>query len=355
MPKITIHDVAREAKVSIGTVYRAVNNTGRINEETRKRVLEIVERLGYRANSVARGLALRNKFNILVIMPQYPEIFWNDLIKGARRAAAELSEFGVSILEFYHTYGKIGDLTPMEILKTQKVDAIAMSIVNFEDYGQLLAEAAASGIPVALFNEDAEGTERLFYYGPDNRLAGRMAAELMVKFCGRSGSCCILSLQHGGTYGASDTDSARQQGFRDYLREHDVDFQIAGCCVCSAEESPVAVRRILNEQPEINGFYFTQYTQLQSSYRLFRGLKKKYTVIGHEYGEELGQALRNGEVDALLVQEKVCQGYYPVKMLYDYLVTGEKTQRNLYFSNNNIIIGANMDCLQYSKNGCGYE
>ena len=55
---ITIYDVAREAGVSMATVSRVVNGNKNVKENTRKKkVLEVIDRLDYRPNAVARGLA----------------------------------------------------------------------------------------------------------------------------------------------------------------------------------------------------------------------------------------------------------------------------------------------------------
>jgi len=55
--KITIVDVAKAAGVSHATVSRVLNNQGYIGEQTRLKVLDVVERLGYVANAPARSLA----------------------------------------------------------------------------------------------------------------------------------------------------------------------------------------------------------------------------------------------------------------------------------------------------------
>jgi DNA-binding LacI/PurR family transcriptional regulator len=52
----TIRDVAREAGVSIATVSGVFNNTRRVGQATRQRVLEVAGRIGYRANVTARNL-----------------------------------------------------------------------------------------------------------------------------------------------------------------------------------------------------------------------------------------------------------------------------------------------------------
>jgi len=64
--RVGIRDIAREAQVSITTVSHALNGKGRLPEETRRRVREAAERLGYRANQQARGLALGRSMTVAV-------------------------------------------------------------------------------------------------------------------------------------------------------------------------------------------------------------------------------------------------------------------------------------------------
>ncbi|MEA4889011.1 MAG: LacI family DNA-binding transcriptional regulator [Clostridiaceae bacterium] len=353
MSKVTINDIARESHVSVGTVYRAVNNSGRISQETRKRVLETVERLGYKANSIARGLALRSKFNILVIMPRTPEFFWNDVMKGTRRAAAELSEFGVQVIEFFHKDGISDGKSIMEVIAEQNIDAIAMSIVSFNDCGNVLLYASDKKIPIAIYNDDTVSRDRLFFYGPDNCLAGQMAAELMYKFSGRNGICCTISRADFGAENAAGID--REKSFQDYLAQQCTDMQFIKTYRCALGETPLVIRQILKDYPEMTGLYFTDFGQLINNFKFFSEFKKKYVIIGHEYSEEYRDALRDGTITALLSEEKICQGYYPITILYQYLMTGEKPARDSFYSNINIIISTNADCLNYSNYGCGYE
>ena len=54
--RVTITDVARETGVSIKTVSNVLNNTGSMRPETRQRVQDAIERLGYRVNVSARAM-----------------------------------------------------------------------------------------------------------------------------------------------------------------------------------------------------------------------------------------------------------------------------------------------------------
>ncbi|WP_018921749.1 catabolite control protein A [Salsuginibacillus kocurii] len=78
----TIYDVAREASVSMATVSRVVNGNPNVKPATRKKVLNAIERLGYRPNAVARGLASKKTTTVGVIIPDISSIFFAELARG---------------------------------------------------------------------------------------------------------------------------------------------------------------------------------------------------------------------------------------------------------------------------------
>jgi len=69
MSKATIYDVAGEARVSLATVSRAINNPEKVKPETRERVLKVIEELGYKPNAFAKGLASRKSTTVAVVVP----------------------------------------------------------------------------------------------------------------------------------------------------------------------------------------------------------------------------------------------------------------------------------------------
>src|SRR5690554_717773 len=79
---VTIYDVAREASVSMATVSRVVNGNPNVKPATRKRVLEVIERLGYRPNAVARGLASKKTTTVGVVIPDISNAIFAEVARG---------------------------------------------------------------------------------------------------------------------------------------------------------------------------------------------------------------------------------------------------------------------------------
>ena len=83
---VTIYDVASMARVSLATVSRVLNNPDKVNEETRKIVLHVINKLGYKPNPIARSLATRKSTTVGIIISDIsrssvsrPKSCWNSV------------------------------------------------------------------------------------------------------------------------------------------------------------------------------------------------------------------------------------------------------------------------------------
>lgn len=82
MKRITIYDVAKEADVSLATVSRVINHSSVVREDTRKRVEEAIDRLGFKPNAVAQGLALSKTTTIALVVSEAGLSYTGYMING---------------------------------------------------------------------------------------------------------------------------------------------------------------------------------------------------------------------------------------------------------------------------------
>jgi DNA-binding LacI/PurR family transcriptional regulator len=82
----TIKDVAREANVGVGTVSRVINNSPRVSDETRQRVLEVIDSLGFKPNLAARQLSKGKTHNIGVLSPFFTLPSFSERLAGIQTA-----------------------------------------------------------------------------------------------------------------------------------------------------------------------------------------------------------------------------------------------------------------------------
>lgn len=79
---MTIRDIAKLANVSVATVSRIINNSGKVSEETRNKVIKIIKENNYQPNQVARTLYQKRSKMIGIIVPTIDNVFYARIING---------------------------------------------------------------------------------------------------------------------------------------------------------------------------------------------------------------------------------------------------------------------------------
>lgn len=87
--RTTMQDIARMAEVDISTVSRALADSPRVTEETKKRIRQIVEETGYAVNHGARMLRHSRSGQILVMLPNIAATFFPEVVLGIEDAVQE--------------------------------------------------------------------------------------------------------------------------------------------------------------------------------------------------------------------------------------------------------------------------
>ena len=82
MKRVTIYDVAKEAGVSLATVSRVINRSDVVKAPTKDKVEAAIERLGYKPNAIAQGLALSKTTTIGLVIPEASYTYIGQIIKG---------------------------------------------------------------------------------------------------------------------------------------------------------------------------------------------------------------------------------------------------------------------------------
>ncbi|HEX6923686.1 MAG TPA: LacI family DNA-binding transcriptional regulator, partial [Bacillales bacterium] len=141
----TIYDVASEAGVSMATVSRVVNGNPNVKPSTRKKVLDAIERLGYRPNAVARGLASKKTTTVGVIIPDISNIFFSELARGIEDIA---TMYKYNIILCDSDQNKEKELHLFNTLLEKQVDGVVFMGGRISD--EHIAEFKQSPVPVVL-------------------------------------------------------------------------------------------------------------------------------------------------------------------------------------------------------------
>src|ERR1700712_4585879 len=144
MPTSTLQDVARAARVHPSTASRALNEETRsmVSEDTVKRVLDAAERLGYRANAMARGLRRQRSQTVGVLIPDITNLMFPPMVRGIENALATQG-FTAFIANTDNDEQK--DRRAFEALRARQVDGFIFAGAR-RDLG-VIQDAFVLGIP----------------------------------------------------------------------------------------------------------------------------------------------------------------------------------------------------------------
>lgn len=119
---VTIKDVAEHAHVSISTVSRVLNNSDHpVNPETRNRILETIEKLGFYPNAMARSLQGKHTQTIGLIIPDISNPYYPRVVRGVEDVAQKK---GYTLILCNTDRSRERTLEYLRVLREKRVDGI---------------------------------------------------------------------------------------------------------------------------------------------------------------------------------------------------------------------------------------
>lgn len=172
---VTIYDVAREANVSMATVSRVVNGNPNVKPTTRKKVLEVIDRLEYRPNAVARGLASKKTTTVGVIIPDISNVFYAELARGIEDIA---TMYRYNIILSNSDQNEAKEIELLDTMYGKQVDGIVMMSENITD--SVLEKMEHSPSPIVLAGS-VENTKTIPSVNIDYETAAYEAVSKLVE------------------------------------------------------------------------------------------------------------------------------------------------------------------------------
>jgi len=149
----TIKDIARELKVSVATVSRALRDTHDVSRETREKVLRKVEELHYRPNFNARGLVTHKSHSIAIILPTITNYYFSTVITGIQEIAYQNN---YNIILYVTGESSAREIEIARDLPLSSIDGLLVCVTSESDKSNHLKAIIDKGIPIVFFDRAAE-------------------------------------------------------------------------------------------------------------------------------------------------------------------------------------------------------
>ncbi|WNH09404.1 LacI family DNA-binding transcriptional regulator [Thalassobellus suaedae] len=151
--KPTIHDIARALKIDSSTVSRALNNSPKVKEDTKKIILAKAEELGYQRNLLASNLRKNITNTIGVVVPRISRHFFSSAIQGIEETAYQAG-YNVIICQSLDQLDRERKI--VDGLVSNRVDGLLISVsMETIDYNHLEV-LKRSGVPLVFFDRHCQ-------------------------------------------------------------------------------------------------------------------------------------------------------------------------------------------------------
>ena len=176
MNKVTIRDVARKAGVSPGTVSRAMNNSPLVNEETRRRIMEVVKELNYTPNLVARRLSIGKTLVVAVIVPFFTRPGFSERLNGVVSVLSQ-TEYDL-VIHNIETPEQRSDCFRFIPRRTRADGALILSLPPFDAETTILTDA---DVPIVLIDSDHPTLTMFHRVTVDDVAGGQVATRYLIE------------------------------------------------------------------------------------------------------------------------------------------------------------------------------
>lgn len=283
-------------------------------------------RRAFLALAAAAGAGCRRSGKkVIGVVPQgQSHIFWQSIHAGAVAASRE---FGVDVI--WNGPPNEGDfngqLKVLDAMINRRVDALAFAPADRNAMVGVVERATREKIPVVVFDTGIETDLYVAHIATDNYGAGVMAARRMGQILNGKGNIVMVAVQPGIA-----STMAREQGFEDTIRKDFPGIRILDKRYGQADfaKSLQVTENMLTAHPSLDGIFASNESSTVGAAQALRPRQGKIKMVGFDWSPTLGESLKSGVIDSLVVQDPFRIGYQTVKSAVEKINGGtpEKVQ-----------------------------
>ena len=208
---VKLEDLAKKLKVSKVTISKALRNHPDISEETKIRVKELADRIGYVPNFMAKNLSSRKSNIIGLVVPKIAHFFFGSIIESIYNTAFE-NNYETVITVSQESAER--EKKHLQSLLSMQVDGLIVSITEQTKDYSMFERIIQSNIPL-VFIDRVPAIKNVPSVTVDDRGGAYSAVDYFIKHG-------ITKIGHVGGYSHINIGKARLNGFLDAMKQNNV-------------------------------------------------------------------------------------------------------------------------------------
>ena len=260
--KVTLRDVAERANVHLSTVSRVLSPSHRkmVSDDVAKRVREIANDMGYRANPFAYGLRTNKSRTIGVVIPDLTNPIFPPIIRGIEHALRK-DDYTAIFADSNENVDE--EELIVERMRDRQIEGLILATAHRA--GQIVDRLAEENVPVVLINRAADNGRVLSVTNDDYR-----GAQLAVDHLLNLGHRRIAHLA-GPQYLSTGFD--RREGYLAALKRRNISVDkklIIACETFSIDQGVTAFEELLKRDVPFDAIFAANDTLALGCYRVLR-------------------------------------------------------------------------------------
>lgn len=325
--RATLKDVAEKSGYALRTVKKVMSGTEIVGEKTRIAVLRAAEELNYQRNILASTLSKGKTTRIAIVYAETTKTYFPEVEKGFLQCAEEFRDYGM-LIQFHKVFDRNVEsqiAILRELILEQAIDGLIIQPVSRSQLNPYIDELVALGKPVITFGADASSENRLCYIGPNAYKSGRIGAQILANYIGKSGHVAVISdnTEHMQTV-------YRIKGFMDRVQEHYPNIRVTTLNIPNNPVLYYEMVKTLMTQESIQGIFCTDANSYIAG-EVLRDLNRKDTaIVGFDISEMATELMRQGYLKVIIEQNPAQFSYQALKTMFNHLYMGEVPQKIQY-------------------------
>lgn len=316
---MTQKEIAKHLNISRSTVARAFNG-GRINDETKNKILEFAEKVGYRPNNLAQTLVRKNKLSIFIglvesISPTYVE----EVINGIKFSEKKYLDYKLelNILKFKPDIENASFFQYEKLLEIINLYTPKVLIVSFIDsvYIEKIANLCIEN-DITLITLDTLSFKNFCHIGPNYEKMGALTADFLVTAMKEEGKILLLNYEDN-----CNINRRRVKGFLNFTNNYkNISVETINLNSLSQIDFDIALNQIKNNLHMYDSIYTSFNSENIINYLQRNFIPKKFYIVANDLDKNIEELLLKRRISCVIYQKPFYQGMILVDTIFNYLI-----------------------------------
>lgn len=259
---------------------------------------------------------------IAVIPKATNHVFWKAIHAGAIKAEREFDNVQIEWKGPAREDDRAAQIDVVENFINAGVDGIVLAPLDDKALVRPVREATKAGVPVVIMDSGLDaspGDDYVSFVATDNVEGGRNAARRLGHVLGGEGNVILLRYLQG-----SASTTRREEGFLEEIAQRFPKIRVVSSeqhAGATTAEALATAENLLQAHPDVDGVFCPCEPPTFGMLRVLRNTNRvgKVKLVGFDTSDKLVEAMRNGDLDGLVLQDPMLIGYTAVKTLVEHL------------------------------------